>query len=327
MAPAAAYTAVVTGISGFIASELAHQLLAKGYVVRGTVRSKQNTEKVGHLLRLAEALPGKLELHEADLLKPGSFDEVVKGADYVFHTASPFFTKDVTDPQKQLVEPAVHGTENVLNAVANAGIKRTVLTSSFASVVKEKAGPSNGNLYIEEDWNDESKPDMDGAHAYRYSKVTAEKTAWDIAKKHGFDLVVINPTFVIGPVLSSRTDATSITIVKGIIEGTNDNITPWVCDVRDIARAHIRAAEVPTAKGRYIVSQGSTHDAKWFSQVLAKHFPNFKFPAGQEVPQKMVLDNSKVQKELGMRLTDPAESIIDMATCLIQLGVAKPVPK
>ena len=59
MAPAAAYTAVVTGISGFIASELAHQLLAKGYVVRGTVRSKQNTEKVGHLLRLAEV--GRLQ--------------------------------------------------------------------------------------------------------------------------------------------------------------------------------------------------------------------------------------------------------------------------
>ena len=67
------------------------QLLAKGWTVRGTVRSLKKADKVAHLRALDEALPGKLSLHEADLLQEGSFDEVVHGADYVFHTASPFF--------------------------------------------------------------------------------------------------------------------------------------------------------------------------------------------------------------------------------------------
>ena len=105
------YTAVVTGASGFVASEVVKELLIKGWNVRGTVRSLSKKEKVAHLEALGkvcslalclgllycqiaqninhisttydvalhpQALPGKLTLHEADLLKKGSFDEVVK---------------------------------------------------------------------------------------------------------------------------------------------------------------------------------------------------------------------------------------------------------
>ena len=107
------YTAVVTGASGFVASEVVKELLIKGWNVRGTVRSLSKQEKVAHLEALGkvcslacatflgllrcqvaptinyvsitydvalhpQALPGKLTLHEADLLKKGSFDEVVK---------------------------------------------------------------------------------------------------------------------------------------------------------------------------------------------------------------------------------------------------------
>ena len=98
---------------------------------RGTVRSKSNTAKVSHLLKLAEALPGSLELHEADLLQPGDFDGVVKGADFVLHTASPFFT-ETSDPQKDLIDPAVNGTRTVLDSAGKAKIKRVILTSSVA---------------------------------------------------------------------------------------------------------------------------------------------------------------------------------------------------
>lgn len=70
----------------------------QGYTVRGTVRSVANEEKVAHLVALGKALPGTLELHEADLLEKGSFDKVVEGSDVVFHTASPFL-RTVKDPQ------------------------------------------------------------------------------------------------------------------------------------------------------------------------------------------------------------------------------------
>ncbi|KAL0048803.1 hypothetical protein WJX82_011518 [Trebouxia sp. C0006] len=286
-----AYTAVVSGASGFIGTELVKQLLEKGYNVKGTVRDTSNKEKVAHLTKLAEALPGKLTLHAADLTKEGSFDSIVKGVDYVFHTASPFI-RNVTDPKKQLIEPALGGTKDVLGSVAKNtdSIKR-------------------------------------GADAYRYSKVAAEREAWEISKKHKFELVTICPTFVLGPVISNRADATSILEVKGLIEGTNDSVMPWVCDVRDIARAHILAAEVPSAKGRYLVSQDSTVPVKTLTDTLSKHFPNFKFAEGKESEAKHVIDNSKVQKGLGLSIHPWQESIIDMATTLIQRGIAKPVSK
>ncbi len=84
MAPQhASQVVAVTGVSGYIGSEVVKQLLEKGYTVRGTVRSKSNTGKVQHLLTLSDALPGQLELFEADLLKAGDFDNVVRGADFV----------------------------------------------------------------------------------------------------------------------------------------------------------------------------------------------------------------------------------------------------
>ena len=57
------------------------------------------------------ALAGTLTLHEADLLKEGAFDEVVRGAHFVFHTASPFFIKAEKDAQKELIDPALKGTQ------------------------------------------------------------------------------------------------------------------------------------------------------------------------------------------------------------------------
>lgn len=189
----AARVVAVTGVSGYIGSEVVKQLLEKGYTVRGTVRSKANTSKVQHLLKLSDALPGNLELFEADLLKAGDFDEVVRGADFVLHTASPFITES-KDPQKDLIDPAVNGTTNVLNAAGKEGIKRVVLTSSVAGELpafscsqccilqpyhnyhvdaavrsgKFTEPPLNGKLYTEEDWNKTST--LEG-EPYNLSKV------------------------------------------------------------------------------------------------------------------------------------------------------------
>ncbi|KAK9842312.1 hypothetical protein WJX81_005982 [Elliptochloris bilobata] len=319
-----AFIAVVTGGSGFVGTEVVKQLLEKGYTVRATVRSTSNKQKVAHLTALGDALPGKLELHEADLLKEGSFDAAVKGVHFVFHTASPFF-RTVEDGQRDLVDPAVKGTKNVLSAVAKSldTVKRVVLTSSFAAVVKSRKGPTNGKTYSEEDWNVESSVDDE---PYRYSKVAAERVAWDMAKEHGFHLCVINPSFVLGPVISSRTDATSIDVFKAFIENRDDSgIIPWIIDIRDIGRAHVRAAEVPTAQGRFLVSNPMTVSSKVANKALSKAFPNYTFPPGKDEPPKVVIDNSKVLKELGMQLHPVEETFVDMARTLIALGIAKPV--
>lgn len=319
-----AYTVAVTGATGYIATELVKQLLEKGYNVRGTVRSLKNEEKVAHLKALSDALPGNLTLHEADLLTDGSFDEVVKGADLVFHTASPFITES-DNPQKDLVDPAVKGTTTVLKSVSKSKdtVKRVVLTSSVAAMIKSKKGPSNGKAYTEADWNDESSL-TEGP--YQYSKTEAEKAARALAKEEGFDLVTIHPVFVLGPVIAARADATSIITMKGFIENTKFSFMPWHADVRDVARAHILAAEVSSAKGRFIVGHPPA-SSKYVSEVLSKRFPGYKFPAGDDNKPTAYGDASKTVEELGLQLTPLPETYIDMATTMIQRGIAKLVPK
>jgi nucleoside-diphosphate-sugar epimerase len=140
-----AYVGVVTGAAGFVGSELVKQLLERGWTVRATVRDTSDSKRVEHLLRLANALPGTLQLFEADLLRDGSFNAACAGTDYVFHTASPFFIQ-AADPQRDLVDPAVAGTRNVLAACAAAGatLKRVVLTSSVAGARRPRRTRGRG---------------------------------------------------------------------------------------------------------------------------------------------------------------------------------------
>lgn len=72
------HSSLLTGANGYVAGEIVHQLLQKGYDVHGTVRDPGNQTKTAHLHALAAALPGQLYLHAADLLQDGSFDEVVR---------------------------------------------------------------------------------------------------------------------------------------------------------------------------------------------------------------------------------------------------------
>src|SRR6185295_1498988 len=90
------------------------QMLAKGYRVRGTVRSLAKERELAPLRALPGAAGG-LELVEADLVSAGAFDRAASGCEYVMHTASPY-ALDVKDPQRDLVDPAVTGTRNVLSA-------------------------------------------------------------------------------------------------------------------------------------------------------------------------------------------------------------------
>jgi len=321
------FTAVVTGASGFVPGEVVKQLLSKGWNVRGTVRSLSNKDKTQHLTKMSEALPGKLTLHEADLLKKGSFDEIVKGADYVFHMASPFLST-WEDTQKELVEPALNGTATVLESVGKStdSVRRVVLTSSLAAALKMKSGPKNGKLYTEEDWNTDSEADKEGG--YMYSKTVAEKKAWELSEKLGFELVTIMPSLVLGPVTGNRNDGTSLNVMKAILENESSELPfPFIVDVRNIAEAHIAAAVTPSAKGRYLVSNASTVPNCQVIAILEERFPALQFQKAKQEDSKQVLVNDKVQKELGVKIVDPKDTIIDMACTMIQNGIAVPKKK
>lgn len=275
---------LVTGGAGYIASWVIQYLLEDGLSVRATVRDKGDSKKISHLLKLGERFPGKLEFFEADLLKEGSFLNAIQekgGVELIIHTASPFVIDGIKDPQKELVEPALFGTKNVLlSANQSPSVKRIVLTSSVAAVMGDNIDAANhpGHRLSEKDWNTTSNLTH---QPYPYSKTLAEREAWKIAEAQTrWDLITINPSFVMGPSLSERADGTSVNFMLSMINGKFapgvPDMTIGFVDVRDVARAHVLAGFTPSAKGRHIVSSETLKFldvAKKIQEKFGNRFP------------------------------------------------------
>ncbi len=335
---------LVTGASGFIASHIVDQLLQRGYRVRGTVRDPERARAEGHLTGLTGAAE-RLELVGADLMEDHAFDDPVTNCDYVIHTASPYAI-DVADPQRDLVEPAVKGTLSCLDAcLATPTVKRLVLTSSVAAITDE----ANGHVLTEDDWNTKSTLSR---NPYYYSKTVAERAAWS-AMESGhphFDLVVINPFFVIGPSLVPSLNTSHI-FLTGLTNGRIPGVlaVEWpIVDVRDVAMAHVLAMESPTAQGRYIVAAG-TRSLREVIDLLRAHgwgdryrlpslgldrglgvplsrfFANFQ-PSGSRSYLKATLggrqrfDNSKAKRDLGLQYRDLDRTLLDTMEDLERWG-------
>jgi len=267
----------VTGASGFIATHLIAQLLEAGYQVRGTVRNAQQSEKYQFL----RDLPGSehLELIEGELLTEGSYDKAIQGAEMVFHTASPY-ALNVKDPQKDLVDPALKGTENVLQScLRSPSVRKVILTSSMAAISDE---PDNHYTFSELDWNQKSSLQR---NPYYFSKTLAEKSAWEFVAKHDhpFTLVSINPYLVIGPSLSPSLNTSNsmlLDFIKGSYPGILDLSWGFV-DVRDVAKAHILAAEQEHTSGRYLCVNQTIH-----MRDIIRIYRENGFEKGYKLPSK-----------------------------------------
>lgn len=334
----------VTGASGFIAAHVVRELLERGYRVRGTVRSVKNPAKNAFLTSLPGASE-RLELFEADLEAAGSFDAAIAGCDVVIHTASPYVI-DVEDPQRDLVDPAVNGTLNVLRSARDHGVRRVVLTSSMAAISDE---PREGKVFSEADWNEQSSLTR---NPYYFSKAEAERAAWRFVdqEKPSFDLVVINPYMVLGPSISPALNTTN-QLFRDILMGVYPGIMSlgWgFVDVRDVATAHVLAMENDAAQGRYLCA-GEEMEMRELVALLreAGYGPGFKLPRldmacsigdfaaklmsytqpkgtgsylRTHLGKHMRYDNSKIQRELGLTFRPAKESVLDAVEDLFRHG-------
>lgn len=249
--------ALVTGATGYVAGWIIKSLLEAGVTVHATVRDSSDSARLAHLTAIADQSPGQIRFFDADLLTEGSFDRAMQDTRVVFHTASPF-VRDVKDAQRDLLDPAVRGTTNVLTtANRTPSVRRVVLTSSVAAMYGDAAELSTTDGKLDEScWNTTSSLTHE---PYSYSKTMAEKTAWDLAEGQGrWDLVTVNPALVLGPSLNDKPTSDSFTIVGQLTDGRGrfgvPNLAMTFVDVRDVAAAHLAAAYTPTAHGRYLVA-------------------------------------------------------------------------
>lgn len=301
------HTVLVTGANGYVASWLVKQLLEQGHTVHATVRNPDNKEKIAHLENIAATTPGTLKFYAADLLQEGAFTQAMQGCDIVYHTASPFIL-GVKDPQKDLVDPAEKGTANVLNtAVKTHSVKRVVVTSSVVAMCTDAIDTHqvSHDGINEDSWNTTASLNY---QPYAYSKTLAEKKAWEIAQSQNqWDLVTINPGFVMGPFLNAaKTTSESIKVLKQMGDGTMKSGAPkygcTVVDVRDLAMAHYQAGMNPAAKGRYLATAHNTNFLEMAQCLTDKYASQYPLPKKAAPKWLLMLLGPMMDKTLSRKI-------------------------
>ncbi|MBB5780392.1 NAD-dependent epimerase/dehydratase family protein [Nonomuraea jabiensis] len=314
---------LVTGGAGYVGTHLVAALLRAGRPVRATVRSTAQEAGLRAAVRRGDADDAGLEIVAADLMADDGWAAAVAGCEEVHHVASPI---PVTQPENpdELIVPAREGTLRVLRAARDAGARRVVLTSSFAAVGYT---PKPGAEFTEDDWTD---PDTPGLAPYPRSKTIAERAAWALMERDGGDteLVVVNPTAILGPTLT--TDLRSSTqLIKAMLDGTM-SLAPrrrfGVVDVRDVADLHLRAMAEPKAAGRRFlaVADGPALSFLEVARILRRRLG----PAGARVPTQEVpgedpprpiIHNDRARDELGWRPRPVETTIVQTAQSLLDL--------
>jgi nucleoside-diphosphate-sugar epimerase len=337
---------LVTGGSGFIGAHCILQLLGAGYRVRTTVRSLSREADVRGMLKTAGGEPGPdLSFAAADLTADPGWAAAVEGCAHVLHVASPFPQKPPAH-EDDLIVPARAGALRVLRAARGAGVKRVVLTSSFAAI-------GYGHAPTREPFTEETWTDLGGRHvsAYAKSKTLAERAAWEFVagEGRGLELAVVNPVGVFGPVLGADY-STSILIVQRLMDGAMPgcpNLTFGVVDVRDVADLHLRAMTQPAAAGqRFLSVAGDFRSIQEMARVLKARLG----PAARRVPTRALPDwlvravalfdksvalitpelsfyrnatGEKARRLLGWSPRSAEDAIVASAESLLRLGLLK----
>lgn len=326
-------TVFITGSSGFIAQNIVKLLILKGYNIVGTVRSVEK----GEILK--KSLGSDKFNYEIvpDIGTEGAFDLVLQNHPEItilLHTASPFFY-DTTDPERDLIVPAIRGTSNILNAIKRYGpqIERVVITSSDAAIYSAEDEQNSDLSFDETKWNGISYEDAtkDPISAYYGAKSFAERTAWDFMEKNkpNFKLTSVNPVYVFGPQAfeSEVKDKlnTSNELINSLIKlGPNnsfENDKGGFVDVRDVAKAHILAFEEENTIGKRLFMTNGQFSTQTILDILNKHFPELKdkIPIGnpgtgtQDILTLSKADNNVTKDILNISFTSLNDTVVDTA--------------
>jgi len=325
---------LVTGASGFLATHVVAKALEAGYAVRGTVRS---TEKGNAIQQRYAHLGNKFDIVVVEDLVTGDLSEALKGISAVIHVASPF-TGVVRDPKKDMLDPAIEGTLNVVRSTHEAGIKRIIVTSSYVAVIDLALGGAwRDYTYTANDWNPATyeqaiKGDKPGIWVYCASKKLAEVAAFDYAKAHPeLKITTIHPPLIFGPpeqsVSSNATLNTSSQAIYRLISGEAKTVPldslPLFVDVRDAAQAHILALKNDSVAGKRVLLSGGSYSSYDAVKLIAEKRPELKsrlpsLEGAQPDPRPIANVDTSIAEELGLSFTSYETCLLDTIDVLLQ---------
>ena len=326
---------VVTGASGYIGSYIVANLLARGEMVRATVRNISDPERVDHLKNLEIAKGGGLEIIEMDLFDSDAVDLAIAGCSDVIHTAASVIVRS-KNPQKKIVDPSVIGTRNVISAIEKSGcVERFVHTSSTAAI--RPLNWNDGQTLTTESWADDATVEE---NPYGLAKASAEKIVREWHENRPLEdrprLVTIHPCMVFGPPMSPRHLRGSLSLLMTMIRREIPMALPMqvsIVDVRDVAEAHVRALTQGEDKGRYLVVAGDMMMGE-MAESLKENYPNRKWKtrvapywlaliaaffhpkvdvswAKRHLRKRLYWDATPAENELGMTWRAPEKSVLE----------------
>ena len=333
----------VTGASGYIGSHVVSNLLAKGRNVRATVRDADDPIRVDHLKELEIGEGGSLEIVEMDLFDESSVHAAIAGCTDLIHTAAAVRIS-AKDPQGQIVDPSVIGTQNVVSGIDAAGtVKRFVHTSSTAAIRPMRW--EDGQTLTTETWADDATLEE---NPYGLAKVLAERIVreWHSEGEEGGKprMVTIHPSVVFGPPMSKIHLRGSLSFLNALVKRKVPLLIPIqinIVDVRDVAEAHVRALTMGKNTGRYPTVSEDMQFSE-ISRTLREEYPSLKTPrftvpylvallagplfdkritrswARQHLRRKLYWDATPAERELGMTWRGARESILDSVTGMLE---------
>ncbi|CAI2369203.1 unnamed protein product [Moneuplotes crassus] len=341
---------LVTGASGYLGSWCVAKLLDTGkYRVRGTIRDTTNQDRMELLKKGFGDYFDQIEFVSADLQDKEAIKKAVEGVTYVLHVASPVIPEPPKDGDKEIIKPAIEGTRNVLKSSVGSGVKKVIITSSTATCQDLWEHPekvSDHTTFVKE---------FEGMVPYFKSKIRAERYAFDFIDKfksteRPFDVVVINPSFIIGKALLPRAEGASLKFVKDALENKMPGY-PQIylghIDVQDCAQAHVNAIEKGENGDRFPLSSGTYKVIEFFNPIIEEYEAKGYKVSKSEINKAILwmvslfnddaafyltgwnikneVDGSLASEKLGIEYKPMKESILEACESLVNLGlVAKP---
>ncbi len=334
---------LVTGITGFLGSHTAIQLLNKGYAVRGTLRDMKRADDMRKVIGEHAENIGALEFCQAELTDAAAWQEATRNIDLVVHVASPF-PKGMPKNDDEIVVPAREGALNVLRAASANGARHAVLTSSAAAIVYGRQPGDRSGEFNESQWTDATN--LEDTTPYYRSKTIAERAAWDFVARDGggMTLATICPGAILGPVLEQDFSSSANMVIKAM-DGSMPAVPRLgyeIVDVRSVADLHVLAMESPSAAGERFCCGSGYMTMMDVVDVLRRKYPERKFPNMQlpdwavrlfatvdgtlkptlkDLGYRREMDSSKARKVLGWNPIAKEEAVIACAESVLRLGI------
>ncbi|AKD54886.1 SDR family oxidoreductase [Spirosoma radiotolerans] len=334
---------LVTGVSGFLGSHTTIQLLEKGYQVVGTLRDIRRANDIRAIIGQHTKNINQLTFAEADLTDPAVWDELVEGADFVQHIASPFPHGEPAH-EADVIMPAKEGTLAILKAASKHQLKRVVLTSAIGASFYGKPKGQQSGVFDEMVWTDETN--RADTTAYYRSKTIAEKAAWAFMEQDtsGLELTTVLPGALLGPVLEKdygHTPEIILNLLKGSVPAI-PGVGFDLADVRSVADLLLRAMEFPQAAGQRFLGTAGYLSFRQIAALLKENYPDRKIPTGT-VPNWLLRllgrfdpslaavivdldkvrqgDSTKARQLLNWQPIDSREAVLSCAESMFRVGL------